>query len=46
MKGTGAGLAGKIKEGLGRAIGDDQLAGAIKDTAGKATQGQARQWTI
>jgi uncharacterized protein YjbJ (UPF0337 family) len=47
LKGTGGGLAGKIKEGLGRATGDDQLAdegaadqlvGAIKDTAGKAAQ--------
>jgi uncharacterized protein YjbJ (UPF0337 family) len=47
LTGTGGGLAGKIKEGLGRATGDDQLAnegaedqlvGAIKDTAGKAAQ--------
>jgi uncharacterized protein YjbJ (UPF0337 family) len=47
LAGTGGGLAGKIKEGLGRATGDDQLAnegaadqlvGAIKDTAGKAAQ--------
>jgi uncharacterized protein YjbJ (UPF0337 family) len=52
LAGTGGGLAGRAKEGLGQAIGDDQLAaegaadqavGAIKDTAGKAAQaaGQA-----
>ena len=52
VAGTGGGLAGKIKEGLGRVTGDDELAaegegdqllGAIKDTAGKAAQvaGQA-----
>jgi uncharacterized protein YjbJ (UPF0337 family) len=47
VAGAGGGLAGKIKEGLGRATGDDELAaegagdqlvGAIKDTAGKAAQ--------
>jgi uncharacterized protein YjbJ (UPF0337 family) len=47
LKGAGGSLAGKIKEGLGQATGDDQLAtegaadqlvGAIKDTAGKAAQ--------
>ena len=47
LAGTGAGLAGKIKEGIGRVAGDDQLAtegagdqlgGAIKDTVGKAAQ--------
>jgi uncharacterized protein YjbJ (UPF0337 family) len=47
LAGTGGNVAGKIKEGLGRVTGDDQLAnegaadqlvGAIKDTAGKAAQ--------
>jgi uncharacterized protein YjbJ (UPF0337 family) len=47
LAGAGGGLAGKVKEGLGRAAGDDELAaegagdqlvGAIKDTAGKAAQ--------
>ena len=47
LSGTGGGIAGKIKEGFGRATGDaqladegaaDQLVGAIKDPAGKAAQ--------
>jgi uncharacterized protein YjbJ (UPF0337 family) len=47
LSGTGGGIAGKIKEGFGRATGDaqladegaaDQVVGAIKDTAGKAAQ--------
>ena len=47
ITGTGSSLAGKLKEGIGRATGDDQLAdqgaadqvvGAIKDTAGKVAQ--------
>jgi len=47
LAGTGGSIAGKVKEGLGRVTGDDQLAnegaadqlvGAIKDTAGKAAQ--------
>lgn len=47
VSGAGAGLAGKIKEGVGKVTGDDQLAaegavdqfaGAVKDTAGKAAQ--------
>ena len=52
LKGAGGNLAGKVKEGLGRVTGDDQLAGegvvdqavgAVKDTAGAAAQaaGQA-----
>lgn len=52
LAGMGGGIAGKIKEGFGRATGDDELAaegatdqvaGAIRDTAGKAAQvaGQA-----
>jgi uncharacterized protein YjbJ (UPF0337 family) len=45
LSGTGSGIAGRIKEGVGRMTGDDQLAGegmadqvagAVKDTAGKA----------
>jgi uncharacterized protein YjbJ (UPF0337 family) len=45
LAGTGRGLAGKVKEGVGRAAGDDQLAtegiadqvvGSVRDTAGKA----------
>ena len=45
--GAGTGLAGKVKEGIGRITGDDQLAvegvvdqaaGAVKDTAGKVAQ--------
>ncbi len=47
LSGTGRGVAGKLKEGLGRVTGDAQLAdegvadqviGAVKDTAGKAAQ--------
>ena|SRR5579863_5098708 len=47
ISGIGGGLAGKLKEGIGRATGNeqlagdgvtDQLAGAVKDTAGKAAQ--------
>jgi uncharacterized protein YjbJ (UPF0337 family) len=47
LSGTGSGIAGRIKEGVGRMTGDDQLAGegmadqvagAVKDTAGKAAQ--------
>jgi uncharacterized protein YjbJ (UPF0337 family) len=47
LSGTGKGLVGKFKEGLGRVSGDDQLAGqgvgdqvigAVQDTAGKAAQ--------
>jgi uncharacterized protein YjbJ (UPF0337 family) len=47
LAGTGRGVAGRIKEDLGQATGNDQLAnegagdqlvGAIKDTAGKAAQ--------
>jgi uncharacterized protein YjbJ (UPF0337 family) len=52
LSGTGRGLAGRVKEGVGRVTGDDQLAdqgvadqvaGAVKDTAGQAAQavGQA-----
>jgi uncharacterized protein YjbJ (UPF0337 family) len=52
LSGTGRGLAGRLKEGFGRVTGDDQLAdqgvadqvaGAVKDTAGQAAQaaGQA-----
>ena len=45
VKGTGAGLVGKFKEGVGRATGDeqlegegvvDQVAGAVQDSAGRA----------
>lgn len=45
LGGTGGGLIGKVKEGFGRATGDedlagegmvDQVTGAVKDTAGKA----------
>ena len=45
--GAGRGLAGKVKEGVGRITGDDELAGegvvdqaagAVKDTAGRAAQ--------
>jgi len=44
LGGAARGLAGKVKEGVGRAAGDDQLAdegvadqvvGNVKDTAGK-----------
>jgi uncharacterized protein YjbJ (UPF0337 family) len=47
VSGTGGRLAGRLKEGLGRATGSDQLAGegvadqlagAVKDTAGKVAQ--------
>jgi uncharacterized protein YjbJ (UPF0337 family) len=47
ISGIGGGLAGKLKEGIGRATGNeqlagdgvtDQLAGAVKETAGKAAQ--------
>lgn len=47
LSGTGGRLAGRLKEGLGRATGDDrlagegvadQVAGAVKDTAGKVAQ--------
>lgn len=45
ITGTGGNLLGKVKEGVGRATGDDDLAGeglvdqavgAVKDTAGQA----------
>jgi uncharacterized protein YjbJ (UPF0337 family) len=45
--GAGSGVAGKVKESIGRVTGDDQLAGegmvdqmagAVKDTAGRAAQ--------
>jgi uncharacterized protein YjbJ (UPF0337 family) len=44
LSGVGSGIVGKAKEGLGRAFGDDDLAGegvvdqaagAVKDTAGQ-----------
>ena len=47
ITGTGGQLFGKVKEAVGRAAGDDQLAsegvadqvvGAVKDTAGDAAQ--------
>jgi uncharacterized protein YjbJ (UPF0337 family) len=47
LSGTGGRLAGRLKQGLGRATGNDQLAGegvadelagAVKDTAGKVAQ--------
>jgi uncharacterized protein YjbJ (UPF0337 family) len=47
VTGAGADLFGKLKEGVGRAAGDDQLAGegvadqvvgAVKDSAGSAAQ--------
>jgi uncharacterized protein YjbJ (UPF0337 family) len=47
ISGVGGALAGKVKEGLGRATGNeqlagdgvtDQIAGAVKETAGKAAQ--------
>jgi uncharacterized protein YjbJ (UPF0337 family) len=47
ISGAGSGLAGKLKEGIGRATGNeelageglaDQVAGTIKDTAGQAAQ--------
>lgn len=45
LKGTGGGALGKVKEGFGRATGDDELAGegmvdqavgTVKDAAGQA----------
>jgi len=50
VKGTGGGLVGKLKEGVGRATGDEQLetegivdkaAGAVQDTAGEAAHAVA-----
>ena len=47
LSGSGGRLAGRLKEGFGRATGNDQLAdegaadqlaGAVKDTAGKVAQ--------
>ncbi len=47
VSGAGTGLAGKVKEGVGRLTGDDELvaegvvgqaAGAVKDTAGRVAQ--------
>jgi uncharacterized protein YjbJ (UPF0337 family) len=47
ITGTGGNLAGKVKEGFGRATGDDDLAaegvsdqvlGAVKNTAGRVAQ--------
>jgi len=47
LSGTGRGIAGRIKEGVGRITGDDQLAdegmvdqvaGVVKDAAGGAAQ--------
>ncbi len=47
ISGIGGGLAGKLKEGIGRATGNeqlagdgvtDQIAGAVKEAAGKAAQ--------
>ena len=47
VSGTGGRFAGRLKEGFGRAIGNDQLAGqgaadqlagTVKDTAGKVAQ--------
>ena len=47
LYGRGGGLAGKLKEGVGRVTGNaqladegvvDQVVGAVKDTAGKAAQ--------
>jgi uncharacterized protein YjbJ (UPF0337 family) len=47
LYGTSGEVAGKVKEGIGRITGDDQLAGegmvdqmagAVKDTAGRAAQ--------
>jgi hypothetical protein len=46
---------GKLKEGVGRATGDDQLAGeglvdqiagAVKDTAGQAPQALGATWCL
>ena len=50
VKGIGGGLVGKLKEGVGRATGDeqiesegvlDQTAGAVQDTAGQAAHAVA-----
>jgi uncharacterized protein YjbJ (UPF0337 family) len=50
LKGTGRGLVGKLKEGVGRVTGDDQLAtegaidqavGIVKDTTGQAAHAVA-----
>src|ERR1700678_1628059 len=47
LYGRGGGLAGKLKEGIGRVTGDahmadegffDEVVGGVKDTAGKAAQ--------
>jgi uncharacterized protein YjbJ (UPF0337 family) len=47
ISGLGGGLAGKLKEGIGRATGNEQLAGdgvadqisgGVKETAGRAAQ--------
>jgi uncharacterized protein YjbJ (UPF0337 family) len=47
VAGTGGGLAGKLKEGIGRATGDEQLTnegvteqvvGSVKNAAGKVAQ--------
>jgi uncharacterized protein YjbJ (UPF0337 family) len=47
LAGVGGNLVGKLKEGVGKVTGDDQLAGeglvdqiagAVKDTAGQAAQ--------
>jgi uncharacterized protein YjbJ (UPF0337 family) len=47
LTGAGRGIAGKVKEGIGRVTGDDELAGEgvvdqvageVKDTAGKVAQ--------
>ena len=47
VKGAGSGLVGKVKEGVGNLTGDDQLAGegqgdqvagTLKDAAGKVAQ--------
>lgn len=48
IAGTGRGLVGKLKEGLGRVTGDedlagrgvvDQVEGAVQDTVGRAAHG-------
>ncbi|MHB1937325.1 MAG: CsbD family protein [Acidobacteriaceae bacterium] len=48
LAGTGRGLLGRLKEGLGRVTGDDdlagrgvvdQIAGAVQETAGRAAHG-------
>jgi len=47
LSGAGSGFTGRLKEGLGRATGDadlandgvtDQVVGAVKDTAGQVAQ--------